>query len=59
MPVKIPADLPAAKTLQEENIFVMSLERAPAADSLSQPDADQSRHRDAVCPRAGQYPAAN
>ena len=28
MPIKIPNDLPAAKTLQEENIFVMDLLRA-------------------------------
>ena len=28
MPIKIPSDLPAARTLQEENIFVMSGERA-------------------------------
>lgn len=28
MPIKIPRDLPAAKTLQEENIFVMTRERA-------------------------------
>jgi homoserine O-succinyltransferase len=28
MPIKIPKDLPAAATLQGENIFVMELERA-------------------------------
>ena len=28
MPVKIPVDLPAAKTLLEENIFVMPIDRA-------------------------------
>lgn len=30
MPIKIPGDLPAAKTLREENIFVMDNERAEA-----------------------------
>ena len=28
MPIKIPNDLPAVKTLQEENIFVMTQTRA-------------------------------
>ena len=32
MPIKIPVDLPAAKTLQEENIFVMDLNRAMSQD---------------------------
>ena len=32
MPIKIPRDLPAAKTLQEENIFVMDLDRAQSQD---------------------------
>ncbi|MBR6089787.1 MAG: homoserine O-succinyltransferase, partial [Anaerolineaceae bacterium] len=32
MPVKIPVDLPAAKTLLEENIFVMPLDRAVHQD---------------------------
>ena len=32
MPIKIPADLPAAKTLQEENIFVMNTTRAVHQD---------------------------
>ena len=32
MPLKIPQDLPAAKTLQEENIFVMHTERAVTQD---------------------------
>ena len=32
MPIKIPRDLPAAKTLQEENIFVMDLDRAQTQD---------------------------
>ena len=32
MPIKIPRDLPAAKTLQEENIFVMDLARAESQD---------------------------
>ena len=32
MPIKIPADLPAAKTLQEENIFVMDFARATKQD---------------------------
>ncbi len=32
MPIKIPKDLPAAKTLQEENIFVMDLDRAQTQD---------------------------
>lgn len=32
MPIKIPVDLPAAKTLQEENIFVMDIERAVTQD---------------------------
>ncbi|MCH5198733.1 MAG: homoserine O-succinyltransferase [Oscillospiraceae bacterium] len=32
MPIKIPADLPAAKTLLEENIFIMDLERAQTQD---------------------------
>ena len=32
MPIKIPNDLPAAKTLQEENIFVMDINRATAQD---------------------------
>ena len=32
MPIKIPHDLPAAKTLQEENIFVMDLARATRQD---------------------------
>jgi len=32
MPIKIPADLPAAKILQEENIFIMDLERARTQD---------------------------
>ena len=32
MPIKIPNDLPAARTLQEENIFVMSGDRAVHQD---------------------------
>ena len=32
MPIKIPRDLPAAKTLREENIFVMDTERAASQD---------------------------
>ena len=32
MPIKIPVDLPAAKTLQDENIFVMDLNRARTQD---------------------------
>lgn len=32
MPIRIPADLPAAKTLREENIFVMEKERALRQD---------------------------
>ena len=32
MPIKIPGDLPAAKILQEENIFVMDIERAVRQD---------------------------
>ena len=32
MPIKIPRDLPAARTLQEENIFVMDLDRAQSQD---------------------------
>ena len=32
MPIRIPRDLPAAKTLQEENIFVMDTERAESQD---------------------------
>lgn len=32
MPIKIPEDLPAAKTLQEENIFVMDTRRAAKQD---------------------------
>lgn len=32
MPIKIPNDLPAVKTLQEENIFVMTHTRASAQD---------------------------
>ena len=32
MPICIPKDLPAAKTLQEENIFVMDVERATSQD---------------------------
>lgn len=32
MPIKIPGDLPAAKTLQDENIFVMDIERAVRQD---------------------------
>lgn len=32
MPIKIPGDLPAAKTLQEENIFVMDTDRAASQD---------------------------
>ena len=32
MPIKIPCDLPAAKTLQEENIFVIDIERAKRQD---------------------------
>ena len=32
MPIKIPNDLPAAKTLQEENIFVMDTARASSQD---------------------------
>ncbi|MBR6321514.1 MAG: homoserine O-succinyltransferase [Lachnospiraceae bacterium] len=32
MPIKIPVDLPAAQTLQEENIFVMDLNRAMSQD---------------------------
>ena len=34
MPIRIPADLPAAKTLREENIFVMEHERALKQDIL-------------------------
>ena len=32
MPIKIPNDLPAAKTLREENIFVMNTDRAERQD---------------------------
>ena len=32
MPIKIPNDLPAAKTLREENIFVMNIDRAEGQD---------------------------
>ena len=32
MPIKIPSDLPAVRTLQEENIFVMDIERAASQD---------------------------
>lgn len=32
MPIKIPGSLPAAKTLQQENIFVMDIERASKQD---------------------------
>ena len=32
MPIKIPADLPAAKTLAEENIFVIPIARAVHQD---------------------------
>ena len=32
MPIKIPNDLPAAKTLREENIFVMNIDRAEKQD---------------------------
>ena len=32
MPICIPTDLPAARTLQEENIFVMDIERASSQD---------------------------
>ncbi len=32
MPIKIPVDLPAARTLQEENIFVMDMNRAMSQD---------------------------
>ena len=32
MPIKIPHDLPAAKTLREENIFVMETQRAVSQD---------------------------
>ena len=32
MPIKIPNDLPAAKTLREENIFVMNIDRAERQD---------------------------
>ena len=32
MPIRINADLPAKKTLEEENIFVMDYERALSQD---------------------------
>ena len=32
MPIRIPNDLPAAGTLQQENIFVMSQDRAGTQD---------------------------
>ena len=32
MPIKIPNDLPAVKTLQDENIFVMTETRATSQD---------------------------
>ena len=32
MPVRVPDKLPAAKTLTEENIFVMSVDRAQMQD---------------------------
>ena len=32
MPIKIPIDLPAAQTLQNENIFVINLTRAETQD---------------------------
>ena len=32
MPICIPADLPAARTLQDENIFVMDIDRAARQD---------------------------
>ena len=32
MPIRIPKDLPASQTLQNENIFVMDSERATTQD---------------------------
>ena len=32
MPIKIPSDLPAAKILEQENVFVMTNERANTQD---------------------------
>ena len=32
MPIRIPEELPAAKTLQDENIFVMDIKRAVKQD---------------------------
>ena len=64
MPIKIPNDLPAVKTLQEENIFVMTETRAstpghpPAADRPAESDAHEDRHGDAALPPAGQHAAA-
>ena len=52
MPIKIDSNLPAHKLLENENIFVMTEERAvsqdtPAENTYSQSYADKSRDGDA------------
>ena len=51
MPICIPKDLPAAKTLQEENILSWMSNGQPVRISVRahfgiKPDANQDRHRD-------------
>ena len=56
MPIRIPNELPAVKTLTEENIFVMTETRARTQDirplqiAAAEPDAHQDRHRDPAEP---------
>ena len=62
MPVRIANDLPARKTLAEENIFVMTTDRARApgypAPPHSRPRSNthEDRHRNAASPLLGNSP---
>lgn len=65
MPIKIPNELPAAKVLTDENIFIMTETRAITQDiRLSEdpavkPHADKNRYRNTAFPSLGQYRPAN
>lgn len=64
MPLIIPNQLPAAETLQSENIFTMERGRAstqeirPLKICHRQSDADEDCNRDTACKGAFQYTAA-
>ncbi len=61
MPVNIPKTLPARAILEQENVFVMSQERADKQDirplrvAILKSDADQDSNRDAIAAAFGKY----